>query len=330
MSSPPESRSEKRAPRLASRLLAAPTLHFFVVGFVVLVSERAWTRAHTERPTLHVVVPTGLGPAEREKRVDAAVLIEEGLGLGWARTDHVIRTRLITNLRFARGETRPGDEDATSPAVPRDDDAALLEEALRLGMERSDLIVRRRIVSRAERMMTSDVRHAPVDDGTLLAFRDAHPERFRAPARFRYVDVFLSQQRRGDTLDHAVSATQAQLTRSGLAPEQAASLSDPLLYSPGDRWVSADEVARRLGGDLATQLEAAPLRRWAGPFRSSFGVHFVWVRERREAALPSLEEARARILGAYRDDRQAEAMRRRMAELRAHYDITVEEREGAP
>ena len=221
LSSPPESRSEKRAPRLASRLLAAPTLHFFVVGFVVLVSERAWTRAHTERPTLHVVVPTGLGPAEREKRVDAAVLIKEGLGLGWARTDHVIRTRLITNLRFARGETRPGDEDATSPAAPRDDDAALLEEALRLGMERSDLIVRRRIVSRAERMMTSDVRHAPVDDGTLLAFRDAHPERFRAPARFRYVDVFLSQQRRGDTLDHAVSATQAQLTAQQAAATSA-------------------------------------------------------------------------------------------------------------
>ena len=75
---------------------------------------------------------------------------------------------------------------------------------------------------------------------------------------------------------------------------------------------------------------SAPTDAWTGPCPSSFGVHFVWVHERREAALPSLDEARARVLGAYRDARQAEALRARLDELRASYDVHVEIREGAP
>lgn len=309
---------------LASRmrgLVRAPALHFFVLGLLLLMAERARSRADEPRPSLTVLVPTGLSAAERDLRIDAAILIEESIALGWPRTDPVIRARLIENLRFARAETG---ERGTA------DDAALLEEALRLDMHRKDLIVRRRLVGRAERMLAADVRHEPVDDATLLAFRDAHPERFRAPARVRYTDLFLSRQERGAELGAAVLAMQSRLQAGGVAPGQAAGLRDPLLYAPGDRLVSTAEVSRHLGGTLAQHLDTAPMNAWAGPFESSFGTHFVWIHERREAALPSLDEARARVLGAYRDARQTEALRTRMLALRAGYDVRVEEREGAP
>lgn len=312
------------AKTLASRaraLLRAPVLHFFVLGLMLLLADRARLRAAEPRPSVTVVIPPTASAGEREMRVDAAILVEEGIALGWPRTDPVIRARLIDNLRFARAER--GERGSL-------DDLGLLEEALRLDMHRNDLIVRRRMVSRAERMLASDVRNAPVDDATLLAFRDAHPDRFRAPARVRYTDLFLSRQLRGEGLDAAVSAMQQRVRSGSLTPSQAAALSDPLLYAPGDRLVSADEVARSLGGTLAQQLTSAPTDAWSGPFQSSFGVHFVWVHERREAALPSLDEARARVLGAYRDARQAEALRARLDELRASYDVHVEIREGAP
>ena len=314
------------APRktLAARLrglVRAPVLHFFVLGLLGLLAERAHSRAEQPRPSLTVVIPSGITDSEREVRVDAAILIEESIALGWPRTDPVIRARLIENLRFARNETG---ERGTA------DDLALLEEALRLDMHRKDLIIRRRLVGRAERMLASDVRNAPVDDATLLAFRDAHADRFRAPARVRYTDLFVGRQQHGEGLSAAVSAMQQRVSAGSVTPAQAASLSDPLLYAPGDRLVSTAEVARHLGGTLAQQLATAPLRAWSGPFESSFGSHFVWVHERREAALPSLEEARARVLAAYRDARQAEALRTRLAELRAGYDIHVEVREGAP
>jgi len=302
-------------------LVRAPVLHFFVLGLLLLLADRARSRAEEVRPALTVLVPSGITDSEREVRVDAAILVEEAIALGWARTDPVIRARLIENLRFARGQQ----------GEPRTaDDLALFEEALRLDMHRSDLIIRRRLVMRAERMLASDVRNAEVDDATLIAFRDAHPDRFRAPARVRYTDLFLGRQQRGEGLAAAVSELQQRVTSRDLTLAQAAGLSDPLLYAPGDRLVSADEVARSLGGTLARQLTNAPVQAWSGPFESSFGVHFVWVHERREAALPSLDDARARVLGAYRDMRQDEALRGRLRELRAGYDVHIEVREGAP
>ena len=303
-------------------------MHFFVLGLALLVGQRALSRASEERPSVRVVVPPGISAAERELRVDAAILVEEGLALGWARTDPVIRGRLVSNLRFARGEPQPLTE--TGEPAAGEDDAELLEEALSLDMQRTDLIVRRRLVARAERLLTSDVRSAPVDDETLLAFRDAHPERFMAPPRYRYVDLFLSRQRHGEALAEVAATMQRRLAAEHVPPEQAAALSDPLLYSPGDRWVSGEELERRLGGALASNLANAPIGAWSGPFESSFGLHFVWLRERRAATPPTLDEARARILGAYRDARQEEAVRTRMAELRTHYDVVIEEQEGAP
>ena len=69
------------APRktLAARLrglVRAPVLHFFVLGLLGLLAERAHSRAEQPRPSLTVVIPSGITDSEREVRVDAAILIE--------------------------------------------------------------------------------------------------------------------------------------------------------------------------------------------------------------------------------------------------------------
>lgn len=320
--------------RTAARwVVRRPVVHFFALAVLALIGERLVRRAFAPRPTITVLVPPGLSARDRESRVDSAILIEEGIALGWVRSDPLIRARLVENLRFARGESVAGSRAGARGSVRERAaarDRALLEEAIQLDMPRTDLVIRRRLVGRAERLLASDVRNAPVSDATLLAFRDAHLERFRAPARFRYTEVFVSRQRHADAYQASVVSMGERLRGGGISPSAATEFSDPLLYSARDRFVSADEVDRYLGGHVADGLAASGLGVWAGPFESEYGAHFVWLLERREPALPTLEEARARILGAYRDARQERAVRARMAELRARYRVHIVAREGTP
>jgi hypothetical protein len=292
-------------------------------------------RFHSPPRPLVVSVPPGLSEPEVRLRVDAAILVEEGIALGWVESDPVIRARLITNMRFARGEASPQPQNGDANREPNrepdaDQDAALLAEAIALDMHHSDLIVRRRLISRAERLMWSDVRNERVSDDTLFEFMQAHASRFMAPPRFRYSEVFLSAQRHGDALDHAVATAQTRLREEAPAPEDAHALGDPLLFSPGTRWVGAEDLARRVGGELANELRDAPLEAWSGPYASSFGQHLVYVHERREGALPTLDEARLQVLGAYREDRRDAALERRLQVLRDAYNVTVRVEPSAP
>ncbi len=119
------------------------------------------------------------------------LLVEQALAAGWHRTDPIVRTRLIENLRFAG---RDGS------------DAELLREALDLGMARTDPVVRLHLAGRARRVLES------VPDPSQQQLADwlaAHPERFRRP------DVYVLEVRPVDRpvagLPGRMAGTVAQL-----------------------------------------------------------------------------------------------------------------------
>src|SRR5690606_23307209 len=101
---------------------------------------------------VEVTVPRGAGEAEVARRVEEAILVEEGLRFGWVEDDPVIRGRLAMNMAFLeeapRAEGRPVDE------------AQKVEAALALGMQRTDPVVRQRLAARV-RSLLGLAREAP-------------------------------------------------------------------------------------------------------------------------------------------------------------------------
>ena len=78
------------------------------------------------------------------------------------------------------------------------------------------------------------------------------------------------------------------------------------------------------GEDFATSVSELPTRCWSGPIRSPYGLHLVWLAEKRASGVPSIDEVRTQVLQAYRAERQREYSRRMMQEIRAAYEVRVE------
>lgn len=274
------------------RLARQPLLHFLVLGGALFAASRALDGGGGAAPP----PPVGDAPGPRE------LLFRAALERGYHRTDPIVRRRLARDMRFL------------DPSDSRDDDA-LVDEALALGLHHGDLVVRRRLVQKMELLAwgRADARE-PTEAELRAAFRDA-PERYRYPPRVRLTHVYLSRDRRGEALEVDARALGARLRV--MAPDDAPALGDPFLLGAHLPLLDEAGLAARLGPALARDALEAPVGAWTGPVRSAYGLHWLWLHERRPARQPAFSEVRDRVRERVRTRRREDALRALVADLRA-------------
>ncbi len=196
-------------------------------------------------------------------------------------------------------------------------------EALAMGLDRDDTIVRRRLRQKLE-FFTDDL-VAAVDpaEEQLETYFSEHADAFRVPSRLSFRQIYFNRDRRGKQATPDAESLLARL--SGASSEvDTAGLGDSLML-PGDyELVSEDEVARGFGGGFAAALADLPLGHWSGPVESGFGLHLVLIRERQPGSLPALAEVREVVEREWRNARRNEAGEAFYRSLRERYVINVE------
>jgi hypothetical protein len=202
----------------------------------------------------------------------------------------------------------------------------LYREALALGLDRDDAIVRRRLRQKME-FLSQDAVPPPAPTAAELAdFLRGHPEKFREEPRLTFAQIYLSAERRGEAAARDGARLVAELNAH--APADLAALGDPLPLSREIEDRSESEIERELGGEIAQRLLEVEIGRWSGPFASAFGLHVVQLRARSEARVPALDEVRAAVEREWAVAQRARADAERMARLRERYRITIEAPDG--
>jgi hypothetical protein len=172
-------------------------------------------------------------------------------------------------------------------------ETADFEEALALGLAESDLVVRRRLVQRIELEAEAWARASEPSEAELASRLARESERFALPARVRIVQAFSSRDRRGAALAAADRALAARLR--GVPPAQASRLGDPFLWGGDQPALCERELAARFGAPFARAVFALEPGRWSEAIASSFGLHRVYVLERTPARMPELAEVRGAL-----------------------------------
>ena len=275
------------------RVLREPLLHFLALGALVFVVAGVRAGAPTGDAEAHRIVVTA-GDVQH---------LADGFARTWQRapTDAELRGLVDEWVR----------------------DEIYTREAMALGLDRGDSVVRRRLRQKMEFVVEDALAAPPPTDTELAAWLDAHPDAFRRDPAISFLQVYLDRDRRGARAADDARALVATLTRSGPDFDFSA-LGDRLLL-PGDfDHVSLGEVAATFGDGFAAAVAALPMSTWSGPIESGYGLHVVFVRNREPGGVPPLAEVRdlvARELGAERRRAMVDAA---YAALRSRYTVVEE------
>jgi hypothetical protein len=238
----------------------------------------------------------------------------------------VVSASRIANLGdgFARTWRRPPNEQELQGLIEdyiRDE--VFYREGRAAGLDRDDVIIRRRVRQKME-FLADDVSVPEPSDEQLAAYLASNPERFRAEDQLAFHQVFLSATRRANTIDSDSKQIASILARADGAVE-ATVLGDPFLLGEEFRDVSPSKVTSIFGESFAKQISVMEKGRWQGPISSGFGQHFVFISERVSGNLPPLDAVRPAVHREWANARRLEAEQKLYASLRNRYEIVVEE-----
>jgi peptidyl-prolyl cis-trans isomerase C len=273
------------------KLTQEPLLHFLLLGALIFAID-AWrksTSPSSESPTTIAVTRS----------------VVERLRLGYERQfgqppdEEILRGLVTAHLR----------------------EEVLCREALALGLDQDDSIVRRRLAQKMEFLTDDLLVVAEPQEDALRQYFEAHAARYVQPSRMTFRHVYLSRDRRGTNTEPAALEVLATL-KTGASDE---TLGDPFLHGYTFEEQDAEELAATFGKEFLGPLATAPTGKWFGPVPSTYGLHLVNVAQRSETEPVPLEKVREKVIQDFKDDRRRLANQELFERLRQRYQIHVDE-----
>jgi len=275
------------------RWLKEPLLQFLLTGLALFIAYDVRNR--------------DAGPRERSARIELTADDLRQIGLGC----------------IAQGRPPPSSEEMRTLAEARVREEILYREALALGLDKDDTIVRRRLAQKMEFLFedVAKLREPATDE--LKAWFETNAERFTLPGRITFRHLYFSPDRRGERAGEDAARALTKIAGKSMDAPDAIALGDPFMFQDyyGDR--ASDDVARTFGSGFARAVFQMTPGHWAGPVESGYGSHLIWVDSVTPARRPSFEEIEPDVRTAWIEEQRAEIRESAFAAMRARYEVVL-------
>jgi len=195
----------------------------------------------------------------------------------------------------------------------------LVREALALGLDRGDEIVRQRLVQKMTFLVEGSVSAMDPTDDVLEQHLRENADRFERPASIAFSQVLL---RDGVDLGDVIAA----LTQ-GENPEL---LVNPTLLPDRFPLTRQPVIDRTFGIGFFDALTKVEPETWSGTVESAYGRHVVFVEAYVPASIPELAKVREAVTVDWRSQRESALLEARITALLSRYEVILpEELRGA-
>lgn len=187
-------------------------------------------------------------------------------------------------------------------------------EALRLGLDKNDPVIRRRLYTKMRFIDGEETANADPSDAVLQEWMDKYPNKYALKPLYDFTQIYLGQ------IDSADAKKRIDQMNAGIDPAKfAQSISLPATLTQA----SSSEISRPFGDRFAGQIEALKPGAWRGPITSGFGVHAVKLTGITPGKKAALNDVRQQVVNDWRADGQAAQKEKALSDYRAQYEITV-------
>jgi hypothetical protein len=274
-------------------VLREPLVHFVLLG-ALLFAVWAWQQRH--------------GPRTPQPRTITMTL------------DDIRQLQIGFTAQWRRPPTEP---EMLALIENRIREEILYREALAMGLDKDDTIVRRRMAQKMQ-FLAEDVsaQHEPSSE-ELKAWFSQNTKMFEQPARATFRTLYFSPDRRGFAARADAAAALGRLSGKPASWTGASALADRFMFPDYMADRTPSEIARDFGPGFARELFEQKPGAWAGPIESGYGWHLVFIDSLTPPRTPAFEEVEGEVKTAWLGARKAEAWEEAYRKMRAKYVLAL-------
>lgn len=274
------------------RLLREPLLHFMVLGAALFIGY-AWLKPDVQAESANQITLT---------------------------LDELAQMQILFESQWRRP---PTPEEFSAMVETKVQQEVLYREALAMGLDKNDEIVRRRMAQKMQ-FLAEDMAaaHEPTTE-ELRAWYVENSDKFTLPSRVSFRHLYFSPDRRGiQGYDDALRAL-AKLAGEPVDSKLTESLADPFMFQDYYADKTSESLAKDFGPKFAVAVSKLRPDSWQGPIESGYGWHLVYVDSLIPGRVPAFEEVAQDVKTAWLGAQKEAAWKKSYQDMRAKYTLLL-------
>ena len=188
----------------------------------------------------------------------------------------------------------------------------LYREALSLGLEREDKIIKRRLAQKISFLKQESILK-DFSQKEIIDFYKANRDKYYVPDSYTFTHKFFASN------NNSKERAQNHLNNSNGLYEN----SDPFFLGKNFADVSSVEINSNFGSSFSSYFKNPPINQWIGPYKSSFGHHNLYITNYTPGFHPTLEEIYNQLLVDLNQLKRDSAISDFIKEVGPEYSVVI-------
>lgn len=256
----------------------------------------------------------------------------------------VDKNSLLTFMQYRSKKFNQNEFEAKLENMPEDElnkliaefirEEVLYREALGLGMDRDDYVIRRRMVQKIE-FINEDIANNSlrITEEDVKDYFNKNLDDYKIDPNATFTHVYFSKDRNGN--DEAKRLAENELTtlnNNNVPFSDSVKHGDRFLYHLNYIEKTPEFVESHFGPEMAAEIFILEPNdsKWYGPFESQYGYHLVLLADKNDEKIPEVEEVYDTIVNDLSYMLSNEVREKSIGEIIDSYDVKIVYKQKTP
>ena len=226
--------------------------------------------------------------------------------------------------RWQRPPTEPEMQGMINQRV---EEAILFREAVKIGLDKNDDIIRQRMSQKLEFLSNDLVKPDSASVKEIKEYFDLNIENYITPESVTITQLFVDPKLHGTKLGEEIKTRLTTLNGLDAVSYEISSYGDQFSlqeYFPDKKQI---ELAKLFGSEFASEIFELETDEWLGPIKSQYGVHLVYISHKNPAVIPELKSIKKLVVEDLQREKQNKINKLYIDGILSRYKVIIEDKD---
>lgn len=175
------------------------------------------------------------------------------------------------------------------------EEEVLYREALRLGLDKDDTVVRRRMRQKMEFFVNDISEQTEPTTQQLEEFLNNNKENYRVEPAISFQQIYFKPDKDTEKTEKRINNIKNKLYQQTTSVEDSQNIGDATILPFEFKQTTLSEIDNQFGKWFGAKFSELDELKWQGPIESAYGFHLIFIEEKTEEYIPKLSEIRNEV-----------------------------------